>query len=440
MTQLELQSELMSFADRFSMIIAQALEDFYARSQTKKTNIEASFDTIYTSAAIFTIAAEPNPEISLLDIVVLTTIGRMIWEEHWVNKLGDQANEMADGFRELEEDAWSIANMVLTKEEQNELRGLIRDWRKAHPDQLIFSYLRFRDFDKERRKSTLSRAEKPGGLLKSVKEATIAADEIRLLSERAMFLGTRLPLLGGAFANLWVTQILRNPEVERVLENMDRVSASTQAMTKEIQALPDRFAHERNVTIDQTMERVKKLRENLVVDVMERVTNERKEAIDDFMDRLAQERKDMIQDLVSEEKESVRGLLTDLRQTMKVGNELVSLINTTVRSTEPIVNRIYAEPADTDTDETDYAVVAVRMKEAIQELNTTLQSTEKLLESKAWKETLPLLVKVADRTESEGEELLNHAFYVGAGLILIFFLALTLTLLGYLYASRRVLR
>jgi hypothetical protein len=213
-------------------------------------------------------------------------------------------------------------------------------------------------------------------------------------------------------------------------------------MTKEIQALPDRFAHERNVTITQTMERVKELRESLVVDVMDRVTNERKEAIDDFMDRLAQERKDVIQDLVSEEKESVRGLLADLRQTMKVGNDLVALINTTVRATEPIVNRIYSEPADTDTDteKTDYALVVVRMKEAIQELNTTLQSTEKLLESQAWKETLPLLVNVADRTESEGEELLNHAFYVGAGLILIFFLALTLTLLGYLYASRRVLR
>ena len=85
-------------------------------------------------------------------------------------------------------------------------------------------------------------------------------------------------------------------------------------------------------------------------------------------------------------------------------------------------------------------MVVVSMKETIQELNTTLHSTEKLLASQAWKEILPLLIRVADRTESEGEELLSHAFYVVAGLILIFFLALTLTLLGYLYASRKVLR
>ena len=261
-TQLELQSDLMSFADRFAMVIGQALEDFYNRSQTKKTNIEAAFDTIYTSAAIFTIAAEPNPEIALLDMVVLTTIGRVIWEEHWVKKLGDPAIEMVDGFRELEEDIWSIAEKVLTREEQNELRRLIRNWRKEHPDQLIFSYLRFTDFDEERRKSTLSKAAKPRGLLKSVKEATIAADEIRLLTERAMFLGTRLPLLGGAFANLWVTQILRNPDVERILENLDSVSVSTVALTKEIQALPDRFAQERDVTISQTMEKVTDLRKN----------------------------------------------------------------------------------------------------------------------------------------------------------------------------------
>ena len=36
-----------------------------------------------------------------------------------------------------------------------------------------------------------------------------------LVAERAIFLATRLPLLGGLFIDAWMSQWLSNPEVER---------------------------------------------------------------------------------------------------------------------------------------------------------------------------------------------------------------------------------
>jgi hypothetical protein len=124
---------------------------------------------------------------------------------------------------------------------------------ETNPEQRVFSHIRFGQFSSERMASALSQKDKPVGLLKSVKEATIAVDEIRSPAERGLYLDTRMPLLTGGFADLWVAQILDDPQIERILENMDRVSKSTELVTKEVQRLPDRFGEEGDKTIQQAM-------------------------------------------------------------------------------------------------------------------------------------------------------------------------------------------
>ena len=49
-----------------------------------------------------------------------------------------------------------------------------------------------------------------------------------------------------------------------------------------------------------------------------------------------------------------------------------------------------------------------------------------------------MVLKLTDRVESEAEELIKHAFIYGAALVLFFFLALFLTLVGYQYVSKRL--
>ena len=75
-------------------------------------------------------------------MVVLTIPGRMIHEEHWCAKLGAPIKPMITAFKLLDKDIWLISAKVLTPEEQKELRSLIRSWRRQHPKQLIFSYIR----------------------------------------------------------------------------------------------------------------------------------------------------------------------------------------------------------------------------------------------------------------------------------------------------------
>lgn len=48
----------------------------------------------YSDSAAMTIAAEPNPHVALLDMIVLTTPGRRIYEEHYREKYGSLMDEM----------------------------------------------------------------------------------------------------------------------------------------------------------------------------------------------------------------------------------------------------------------------------------------------------------------------------------------------------------
>jgi hypothetical protein len=130
MTEVELQSELMSYADRFASIITQALEDFETLNPTSQARQVILSDLVYSISSVYTIAAEPNPQVGLLDMVAVTTLGRIIYEDNMRRKYGNATEVLANGFRQMEKDIWSIAAKVLTSEQRGELRQLILLWRK----------------------------------------------------------------------------------------------------------------------------------------------------------------------------------------------------------------------------------------------------------------------------------------------------------------------
>ncbi|MFC1882053.1 hypothetical protein ACFL2S_11225 [Thermodesulfobacteriota bacterium] len=182
MTEIELQSELMSFADRFASILAQSFEDFDALNPSPESRRFVLDDMVHAISSSFTTAAEPNPETALLDMVTIATLGRMIYEDNIRKRYGKPIEVMAKGFGELEKDIWQIAAKVLSIEQQHEVRGLIVEWRKQNPDKIIYNYFRFSDFAADRRKSTLVKKDETGGLFKSVQQATQQIEETRMLT------------------------------------------------------------------------------------------------------------------------------------------------------------------------------------------------------------------------------------------------------------------
>jgi hypothetical protein len=436
-TEAELQSQVMGFADRFAVILSQSFEDFKREAPSPEAQLTAHDDLTYSMASVFTIAAGPNPQVGMLDMAALATMGRMVYEEHWRKEWGKAAAPFVRGYRQLETDIWRIVAQVLTPRHIEELGEMIQNWRRSHPEQLLFHYLRFSDFAAGRQQSTLVKAVKSGGLFGSVRQVTQQVEETRLLVERAMFLGTRLPLLGGDFANVWVSRLLTNPDVGRLLNNMDQVSDSVERVSKEMENLPDLISGERDKAINQAMDRVAVLRREIVEDVMQRVTVEREAAIDQVMNGLASQRKGLMQDLASQE-EGVRPLLGDLNQTLTTANNLVTSANSL---TDKLGMGQPKEPAKEPSepfDIKDYQETMVQASSIIEQVDGLLRTMEEVVSSPGWEKTLTVFMNSVDRASKTGEEFVDHTIWRVIFLIVIFLFGLLIVLICQQYFSKRV--
>lgn len=287
MTEVALQSELMSYADRFASIMTQAVEDVDTFKPGPETRHFIMSDGVYSISAVFTIAAEPNPQVALLDMVTLTTLGRLIYENNMRQKYGEPVEVVIKGFRQLEADIWGIAAKILSSEQQCELRELILEWKKRNPDQVVYNYVRFGDFAADRRTSTLVAKGKTGGLFKSVQQATQQVEETRMLAERSLYLATRLPLLTGNFAETWMSQMILNPQIQKILANVDNFAEVSNRLAGVSEQLSGQITAERKATVNQVMAEVSDLREVTINQVMQRVSIEREAAIVQLMDRFA---------------------------------------------------------------------------------------------------------------------------------------------------------
>ena len=170
------------------------------------------------------------------------------------------------------------------------MRQLILLWRKDNPDKVVYNYLRFSDFAAQRRNSTLVKKTQTGGLFKTVQEVTQQVEETRMLAERSLFLGTRLPLLMGNFAEVWMEQMIVNPEAQKILADVHTFSRVSERLANVAEQLPDQLMKDisklRKQTINQVMKDVNTWSDVTLDKVMAEVAVEREAFISQFMNRL----------------------------------------------------------------------------------------------------------------------------------------------------------
>ena len=427
MTVIELQSELMSYADSLESYLYQSFRHFDASDPDINTRRMVLDDIVYSMAAAFTIAGQPNPEVALLDMVVMVSLGRSIYENDHLKKFGKLVNPIVEGFRKLERDIWRLAVRVLDTEQQQELRHLILHWRMENPDQNAFSYIRFSDFAEQRGRSTLIPESKTGGIFKSVQEATQQVEETRMLAERGMYLGTRLPLLTGHMAESWVSQLLSNPQILSILKDLNRVSLVSERMANMTHQLPQQISVERTQSIEQIAQEMSKLRQATIDqvlkeanlwsnafldDFMQKVSVEREATINQLMNRIAVERHNALQELIAEEPR-VRGLITELRQTLSEGNDLLLSATTLAQKTG------LDKPSATPFDIQDYRDTIVDTSKTAIELSTLVDKISELVNSEGMEKLLPQVIKTLDKVGLEGEQIVDKTFRQSILLILI---------------------
>jgi len=117
-----------------------------------------------------------------------------------------------------------------------------------------------------------------------------------------------------------------------------------------------------------------------------------------------------------------------------------------VTSTNALVDRLKVEQVKPGEDSSpaepfnikDYQAALVEASKTIQLLERLIKAIDQVMLSQGWEQTLPRIVEALDRMGSEGDERIDHAFFMGLAFILIFLVGQFITLLAYRYASYRI--
>jgi methyl-accepting chemotaxis protein len=392
MTPEELQSAVISYANRFIANIGQAAFRFEKKVPGREGRLIASARKVYSLSAVTEIAAGPSPGASLLDLVVVSTLNRLVWDEYWRPQVfGMPATIMVEAFQTMEDDAWQMAAKVMTGPQLEELRELIMDWYYENPGQVAVDYIRFSDFGDLGKKPNLKEIQKPGGLLAPVSEATRAVDEVRMTSERAMFLLTKMQLIMGFQVEQVYRQLAMQPEVEKILADVSGFRETSERFADLFEKLPDQVAAERAAAFQM-------------------VADERKAVLAAFDDRQA-----AVHSLIKEVQatlDRVDGTFSGLRQTtadverLLGGTEQTALVfQDLVNSADLLASRFEAEPSKTPSepiDIDDVTLALARLQETVVQLNELVASVDQT--------GSPLVDRIADRINETAEERINQLF------------------------------
>ena len=418
LTEAELQLELMSFADRYASVVVQALEDVERMGPPPETRRALLGDAVYSAAAAFTIAADPEPQVALLDMVVMTTLGRMVYEDYWRPRLGALTDPGIAAFLILEKDIWTVAAPILDEAQQQELRERIETFHADNPELSTYSHLRFADFPSKRASSTLKK-KKSGGIFGSVRGITDQVEQTRIMVERAMYLTTRLPLLSGGFADVWVSRLSVNPAVEELREDVNTFALVSDRLATVAEQLPDQLTSERTEAIEQVMREADTLRYD---------------AIEQLFEGVAEERRAILAQLIEEE-QRLGGLITELRQTLAEANTLTVSVDTLAQRLDVGAP---PEPGVRPFDIEDYRATLIDARAAITEANGLVQTTNDLLNSPGVDRLVPSLVEAINEAGETSEDLIDHSMIRGAFLIVFFLVGLVIARLCYQWLAMRI--
>jgi hypothetical protein len=314
---------------------------------------------------------------------------------------GEYTGIMSEALSRLEADIFHLASKVLTEEQLGTLRMLISEWRRENPKQHYVAYVRFDDFSASQlRASFHEELRREGGLLAPLKEAVREIEEVKMLAERGIFLANHFPILAEWHMDYLFSKITSSPEVSGLLEDSHSLVEASAHLVEAMEELPDRLSKERA---------------DLLEDLSVRVAEERRHTIDQFVMAVQEQREGLLSDL-KEGDEELTALLTKVESAGTVLRDTAQSLEGLFGADEPKV--VEEKEAEGPTGLEALDVTLGNITAAAMELNVLVKQLESFTTSEA---TASALDAVDARLRAHEKRL----FLYGAGLILLFFLGLT---------------
>ena len=377
-TRQQLDDQIRRFADRYHARMSIAVDRMRENPLTPDQFQSAQYWRTMSRVSSVDIAIGSNAVTNLLDMMVLTSLSRMVIEQYWVpERFGEEYGQpLLDASRALEEDIWNMADAVLTPEQQSEMLTMIRNYRTGYPDQVNPWWIRMDQFSGQRA-ARLNAIKRSGGLLKEVRMARETAEELQEYAERALFYTQRAPGIISSRMESAILQLLGGPQVEQMLEDSNRFVDSIEQL----------------------------------VQAFEGLSAKRLAAIEQLLEGLEQEREALFSDFSTASPEA-RLMLTDLRAIVESAERISTSLNTGNEPSEPI-------------DIADYRALTEDVTQATIELTKLVDAVSGVTDSP------DDIVAIVDHLVAGQERVLNRVLVILLISIAFFFVCLT----GYRYMT-----
>lgn len=131
-----------------------------------------------------------------------------------------------------------ISYKALSKEDMELFDSVINQWRESNKDQFHVAFIRFDDFNTSVEKDKLLKNIARNGLFISIESAAKNLREIEQLSERALFLANRMPILIRWQTELFAYRMASTDEFINFGGNMDSFRSSVEMISNTFASIP----------------------------------------------------------------------------------------------------------------------------------------------------------------------------------------------------------
>lgn len=314
------------YADSYVTAAIQVMDEL--RTSKRPDVVKwAMAQKVATATASFTNATQSNPYVGCIDMVILVSLKRTALERYWIpNLLREEGGKASAAAKRAEDDAWGMAEKLLSRQQMDDLRGVIETWVADHPDQYYVGWVRLTDIASERKLTSQSPQLKvPGNIfgllyldpLASLDPVTQEMRNYRALTERLTYLFMRVPMIYSWQAELTFDAMTDTGATRDFVSATSKFADATSRFADTVKGYPD--------AIDKTMDRS-------IQSVSTIVTRERTAALEQADGVLTGQREGIVK-AVEAQQDKMSGLVTEVRAAIADADRSVQTINTTAKQT-----------------------------------------------------------------------------------------------------------
>lgn len=397
---LQTQLSVMRFADEYTAWVTERVGIFQQSTADPAERLAAQSWLVSQATSAFTIAAGPNPELNVIDMLIFAKLSRMVIEDRWVGELyGARADGLLAAHKALESRAWSFAPSLLSPAQIEELRSGIETWHEKNPLGRAVPFIHLEDFAFAT-SATPTGTAATGSIfsflgidpLSNLDPAVREIAQTRQLAERAVYYGQRAPKLISMEAQRLAFELAVTPESGVLLENVDRVGTAAQTASNLAADLPRLFAEERSAAIEQ------------------------------------------LTGILDQRQGELQALVVELRSALEAGGSTSDSVRETIATLDTLLAR-FDRPASATARTDSRPFDVTEYTEALRVMGETAQHLQVLLAQTDGK--MPALSQASERATGQLASLVDHVYWRLVQLILLLVAAAVLGALGYRAIVRR---